>query len=261
MTLIDRIRQNNDKPTPFFQIYNEMLFTTSGIKNKHWTIVIPKIIEKALIQDYHDRYGHMRVKNIVKALEEHVYIKGLCTKVSKIVKICKICQLVKCNNERKEATMIPVQSSKKLEKVFLDICELFSNSEGCHTNKFILIMFDHFTKYTKLYSLRNATTKSIIDKILNSYVPELGITTATITDHGTHFKGRNWCETMNEAGTKTYKISVYQPSSNPVERALRELGRILRMYCNQNNRTLSIFIEKILNINCKDYFIDDFQHP
>lgn len=50
---------------------------------------------------------------------------------------------------------------------------------------------------------------------------------AIITDHGTQFKGKKWRETLNEAGIKTYKISVYHPNSNPAERVLREWGEFL----------------------------------
>ena len=58
----------------------------------------------------------------MKALEEHVYIKDINRKVRKYIQTCHVCQLVKCNNERKEGAMIPITSTHKLEKVFLDIC-------------------------------------------------------------------------------------------------------------------------------------------
>ena len=35
---------------------------------------------------------------------------------------------------------------------------------------------------------------------------------------------------------KTFKTSVYHPSSNPAERVLREVGRILRTYCYNQQR-------------------------
>ena len=53
-----------------------------------------------------------------------------------------------------------------------------------------------------------------------------------ITDHGTQFKGKNWRDELLKLNIKTYKTSVYHPSSNPAERVLREVGRILRTYCN-----------------------------
>ena len=43
----------------------------------------------------------------------------------KYIQNCHICQLVKCSNEKREGVMIPITSTTKLEKVFLDICGPF----------------------------------------------------------------------------------------------------------------------------------------
>ena len=132
--------------------------------------------------------------------------------------------------------MIPIISNQKLEKVFLDICGPFPRSGGRHRFRFIVIIFDHFTKYTKLYSINRATTKKIIEIIITKFIPELGKPMAIITDHGTQFKGNQWKNKLWEHGIKTYKTSVYHPSSNPAERVLREVGRILRTYCHDKQR-------------------------
>ena len=69
--------------------------------------------------------------------------------------------MVKTNNERKDGMMIPITSHTKLEKVFLDICGPFPRSGGRRRFKFIVILLDHDTKYTKLYAINRATTKKI----------------------------------------------------------------------------------------------------
>ena len=97
-------------------------------------------------------------------------------------------------------------------------------------------MFDHYTRYTKLYPINRATTQKILTIILQHYVNEVGTPKSIITDHGTQFKGNRWKETLRENGIKTYKTSVYHPSSNPAERILREVGRIVRTYCFDQQR-------------------------
>ena len=109
------------------------------------------VYKRQIILDYHIRYGHMGAIKVVKALKEQVYIKNIYKKVSKTIQKCNICQMVNCNNEKKEGMMIPIISNQKLEKVFLDICGPFPHSGGRHRFRFIVIMFDHFTKYTKIY--------------------------------------------------------------------------------------------------------------
>ena len=112
--------------------------------------------------DYHIRYGHMGALKVIKALEEHVYFKDINRRVRNYIKNCHICQLVKCNNDRKEGLMIPITSSNKLEKVFVDICGTFPCSGGRRKYKFIVIVFDHYTKFTKLYPINRATTRRLL---------------------------------------------------------------------------------------------------
>ena len=207
-----------------------------------WKLVVPKTIEKEIITDYHVRYGHMGAVKVIKALEEHMYIKDMNRRVRQCIRTCQICQMVKCTNERKEGQMIPITSSGKLEKVFVDICGPFPRSGGRHQYKYLLIILDHYTKYIKLYPMNRATTQKILDLIIHNYVPEVGCPKTMITDHGTQFKGRRWKDTLMEQGIKTYKTAVYHPSSNPSERVLREVGRILRTYCAHQQRQWSGYV-------------------
>ena len=150
-----------------------------------------------------------------------------------ICKKCATCQKVKVNNSRKEGALITITSSRKLEKIFLDICGPFPRSGARHQYKYIVIVWDHFSKYTKLYPISKVSTNVIIKVINEKYVIDVGTPETIITDHGTQFKGRKWREEMLNKNIKTYKTSIYHPSSNPAERVLREVGRILRTYCHE----------------------------
>ena len=105
----------------------------------------------------------MGAVKVVKALQEHVYFKDMNRRVRKYIQNCHLCQLVKCSNEKREGVMIPITSTEKLEKVFLDICGPFPRSGGRHQYKYVVIMFDHYTKFTKLDAINRATTNKILD--------------------------------------------------------------------------------------------------
>ena len=64
-----------------------------------------------------------------------------------------------------------------------------------------------------------------------------------VTDHGTQFRGKKWKEELLKFDIRTYKTSVYHPSSNPAERVLREVGRILRTYCHHEHSEWSQYLE------------------
>ena len=132
--------------------------------------------------------------------------------------------------------MIPITSSSKLEKIFVDICGPFPRSGGRRQYKFMIIIFGYYTKFTKLYAINRATTQKILRIIFQHYIPEVGSPKSIVADHRTQFKGRKWKDTMMNHGVKTYKTSVYHPSSNPAERVLREVGRIVGTYCHNQQR-------------------------
>ena len=114
--------------------------------------------------------------------------------------------------EERRDPMIPITSSNKLEKVFVDICGPFPRSGGRHQYKYLIITFDHYTKFKKLYPINRATTKKILTIIIQHYVPEVGSPKTIITAHGTQFKGKKWKDTLLDHGVrtyKTYKTSVY----------------------------------------------------
>lgn len=242
LRLRQRIRNGDTAISNLYCVEEDILFFRNNDELEGWKIVVPTEIERTLIMDYHMRYGHMGPQKVIRALREHFQIKGVNKKARICIQTCQLCQLVKVNNERKEGVMIPITSQQKLEKLFLDICGPFPRSGGRKQYKFIIIIFDHFSKYTKLYPINRATSRKILD-IINSFIPELGKPQTIITDHGTQFTGKLWKETLGDLGIRTYKTSVYHPNSNPAERVLREVGRILRTYCHHQQRQWSNYLE------------------
>ena len=102
------------------------------------------------------------------------------------------------------------------------------------------------------YAINRATTQKILGIIIQHYLPEIGRPKSIISDHGTQFRGKKWKETLLNQGVKSYKTSVYHPSSNPAERVLREVGRILRTYCHNQQRRWSEYLssaEEYINIS------------
>ena len=50
---------------------------------------------------------------------------------------------------------------------------------------------DHYTKFVKLYPANRATTKKVLNILIDQYFPTVGKPVSIITDHGTQFKGRS----------------------------------------------------------------------
>ena len=105
-----RIQDADNTITQYYCLHDDVLFIKNTPNQENWKLVVPPTIEKPLIVDYHVRYGHMGALNVIKALEEQVYLKSINRKVQQAIQSCHICQLVKCSNERKVGVMIPITS-------------------------------------------------------------------------------------------------------------------------------------------------------
>ncbi|KMQ83166.1 retrotransposable element tf2 protein type 3 [Lasius niger] len=92
---------------------------------------------------------------------------------------------------------------------------------------------DQFSKFTKLYPMKNQKLETIMDTLQLEYFSEYGVPSEILTDNGGQFITNRWREFAADIGCSVRKTSPYNPQSNPVERVMRELGRIIRVYAHE----------------------------
>lgn len=110
---------------------------------------------------------------------------------------------------------------------------------------------DQFSKLTKFYMMRNQKLDSLTEVLQDRYFPELGIPDEILTDNEGQFITDRWKHFGEERGIKMRHTSSYNPQSNPVERVMRELGRIIRAYAHKRQTVWARIIpraERIINI-------------
>jgi hypothetical protein len=120
--------------------------------------------------------------------------------------------------------------------------------------KYLLVMLDIFSKYVQIYPLRRATTKAILNKIEKQYIPTCGKFSKILNDNGTKFHSKQWANQLKNLGIKIIRTTTYHPEGNPVERANREIGRILRTYCHGKHTSLVSYVKKI------EFWINNTMH-
>lgn len=110
---------------------------------------------------------------------------------------------------------------------------------------FIFAILDTFSRYIKLYALKKATSKAIINRLEKDYIPKIGCLEAIQSDNGTQFTAKLWKKTLKKWNVKTIYSTKYHPQSNTVERYNREIGRLLRTYCHNQHRKWPIYLDQI----------------
>lgn len=111
--------------------------------------------------------------------------------------------------------------------------------------KYIFVVLNVFTKFVRLYTLRNATAKGVVRKLENDYFPMERIPKRILSDKGTQFTSKHWDECLKKYNVQKIFCSTRYPQGNPSERVMRELGRLLRVYCSTNHKSWAKFVKKI----------------
>ena len=105
-------------------------------------------------------------------------------------------------------------------------------------------MIDNFTKYVKLYKLRQATTTATINKI-KLYCEEMGRPSAVLTDNGTQFTSQRWLTALTEMGIKPKYTAVRNPCTNLAERINRQLGNMFRALTSERHTKWAQFLNLV----------------
>lgn len=154
-----------------------------------------------------------------------------------VIRTCIECQKCKPINYNPGGPTRSHKPTEPFEKVSIDLMGPLPKGRG--GTHYIL---DTFSKYIKLYALKRATTKVILKRIMEDYIPTSGKPRTILTGNRTQFKSKIWGDTLREKDIEPQYTTRYHPQANPVERYNREFGRILRIYCSvQHYQVTNIF--------------------
>lgn len=112
---------------------------------------------------------------------------------------------------------------------------------------YIFVVQDLFSKLVTLYSIKRANTKICLEKLKNYYFSRVGRPNRVLSDHGTQFTSPLWKTSFESEGVKTIFSSIRHPQSNPVERTMRELGRMFRTFCANRHTGWARYVPVIQN--------------
>ena len=138
--------------------------------------------------------------------------------------------------------MTPIQITKPGELVCVDFCGPLPQSRaGC---KMITVVMDHFTKFTKLYPIKNATAEATI-RCVERFIEEFGPIQTILSDNGPQFASNLWRSHWKAKGIEIRKTSFYTPQSNPVERVMSTINEVFRIKCRAQQKKWTDFLADI----------------
>jgi Integrase zinc binding domain len=110
---------------------------------------------KELAQETHERLSHRGLESIYYEMKKEYYWPGIKNTIKNVIRKCKICME---NNRKKSGGVDFVMTSRRLQKVALDIAEI--------RGEYILLIIDYFSRMCKMIKIENKKAETICAKFI-----------------------------------------------------------------------------------------------
>lgn len=193
-----------------------------------WRVCVPTDIREKLVMYTHQEYYHVGPRKVFLILREVFTWVNMRKSIHDLLNYCDSCQRNKYLNCSYKGFYKPIIPSAPNELLSVDIYGPIP--KGKYGNKFLFVCMDVFTKFTQVYPINKANTKNCVRMIERHYIPLCGVPTTILSDHGKSFVSNLWNQEMERLGITPKLSTIRHPQSNPVERRMREINRVIRHY-------------------------------
>jgi hypothetical protein len=135
---------------PFVGIKSELSVSSEGLILKGTQIVIPKELQKHVIQIGHE--SHQEFEKTRQLLSRFVWFPGMYADIERLVKSCHVCQ---ANSERRHYE--PLKMSKMPQGSWLELAADFHGPMPCG-NK-LLVVIDEYSRFPIVKILKSTTAE------------------------------------------------------------------------------------------------------
>lgn len=252
--IIRRAQDRDDELTSAAEQHPGLIYERDGLyrvlnENGHGDrVALPKTITWRILMKIHQLLVHFGTDKVIAFAEQHFYGFNIAKVARDVVASCKLCIATKHYQRATEGTQYFNLPNAPGMVVSLDIFgPLPKTREGY---RYLLVLMDQFSKYTRLYPMDNQILETIVTILQDQYFPEEGLPGAILTDNGGQFRTERWMQFADANEFEVMKTSPYNPQSNPVERVMKEIGRVMRAYSSDRHHAWSRItprLERILN--------------
>ncbi|GFU03031.1 retrovirus-related Pol polyprotein from transposon 297 [Trichonephila clavipes] len=189
-------------------------------------VYIPRSLREAIMKEFNDLplAGYLGKRKTNLKLRDTCYFPYMRKYIFEYVSTCDRCQKFKYKNALPAGRLIPIVSNYPNEIVTLDLLGPYPASRP-ERYRFLLVITDHFTKWSELIPLRKANA------LFENYISRYGAPISLISDNSPQFISEIFEHLSHRMDIKHMKTVTYRP-----QRVLNMWKETLRNYSLRQGR-------------------------
>ena len=212
---------------------------------KNHQIVLPKSMRNMIYKYLHVDMGHLGTERVAELARKRVFWPGMLQDIDEFIHKKCLCLLQKKPPRLMKAPLQNIVTSMPMELVSIDYVKLEQGSGGY---KYILVIVDHFTKYSQAYPTRNKMSITATKHLYNDFVLRFGFPGRIMSEQGGEFTS-NVIEQMHKlAGVKSSRTTPYHPQCNGICECMnRTLLQMLRSLAETQKQQWPTAVNKMIH--------------
>ncbi|KAM8718390.1 hypothetical protein ACLKA7_001583 [Drosophila subpalustris] len=211
-----------------------------------WKLWVPASLTHELVRRAHEEHtaAHGGVAKTLHALRRQYFWPKMAVQVAEFVRDCELCKETKATNYRMQVAIgAEVVTERPFQKLYIDFLGKYPRSKRGHA--WIFIVVDHFTKFTFLKAMRDATASCVVSFLVQEVFLKFGVPEVIHSDNGRQFTGKVFEEMTQAYGIHHLRTAVYSPQSNAAERVNRSVLAAIRAYLESDHREWDVYLPEI----------------
>ena len=252
LDLIKLIQENQER-LPDLKVRDGLVFKRTGFETRDeeltdsiWKLYIPSSISQVLIEKAHapEVCSHGGVAKTLERLRQWFFWPRMTVQVRNFVRNCEVCRQVKPTNyEMRPVIGEQVETFRPFQKIYIDFLGKYTRSK--RGKAYIFIVVDHFSKFTFIKSMNEATTANAIDFLVKEVFLKFGTPQIIHSDNGKQFVAKEFQNMLKSYQITHIKTAFYSPQSNAAERVNQSILSSIRAYMKTDHRDWDLYLPEI----------------
>ena len=174
-------------------------------------IVLPEKLHSLVFVELHQKMGHLGLEKVVDLARRRVFWPRMARDIDHYIRHKCPCVVSKKPNIPERAPLVPINATYPFEMVSIDYLKVDKCKGGF---EYILVVTDHFTRFSQAYPTRRATGRSAADKIFNNFILQFGFPARLHHDQGREFNNQLFQQLHHLTGIKMSNTTPYHPEGD-----------------------------------------------